>query len=70
MAQELVIQTVVGSGNFARKSGRELSELRRMVTSPGGTTAKAVGVFERGQFAELVKQAIAAAHSRAKELGG
>lgn len=70
MAQELVIQTVVGSGNFVRKSGRELSELRRMVTSPGGTTAKAVEVFERGQFAELVKQAIAAAHNRAKELGG
>jgi pyrroline-5-carboxylate reductase len=41
-----------------------------MVTSPGGTTAKAVEVFERGQFAELVKQAIAAAHNRAKELGG
>ena len=70
IARELVLQTVVGSGNFAQKSAKELSQLRRMVTSPGGTTAEAVKVLEEGRFAELVKQAVAAAYKRARELGG
>ncbi len=61
MARELVSQTVLGSGEFARQSGRELARLRGMVTSPGGTTAEAIKVFEKGNFAELVRQAVAAA---------
>ena len=69
MAQELVLQTVLGSGHFAQKSGKELAELRRMVTSPGGTTAEALLQFEKGEFAELVKQAVKAAYNKAKELG-
>ena len=70
MARELVSQTVLGSGEFARRSGGELARLRRMVTSPGGTTAEAIKVFEKGHFAELVKQAVAAAYNRARQLGG
>ena len=69
IAQELVLQTVLGSGHFAQKSGKELAELRRMVTSPGGTTAEALLQFEKGEFTELVKQAVKAAHNKAKELG-
>jgi pyrroline-5-carboxylate reductase len=70
MARQLVLQTVIGSGNFARGSGEELGQLRKMVTSPGGTTAAALKVFEQGRFAELVKQAVAAAYKRAQQLGG
>jgi len=40
-----------------------------MVTSPGGTTAEALKVFEQGDLSELVKKAIVAAYKRAKELG-
>ncbi len=69
MAQELVLQTVLGSAHFVQKSGKGLAELRRMVTSPGGTTAEAVRVFEQGEFNELVKQAVAAAYDKAKRLG-
>ena len=69
IAQELVSQTVLGSASFAQKSGKELAELRRMVTSPGGTTAEAIEVFEEGQLKELVKQAVAAAYTKAKKLG-
>ena len=69
MAQELVLQTVLGSGHFAQKSGKELAELRRMVTSPGGTTAEALLQFEKGEFTELVKQAVKAAYNKAKRLG-
>ncbi len=70
MARQLVLQTVIGSGNFARSSGEELGQLRKMVTSPGGTTAEALKVLEQGRFAELVKQAVAAAYKRAQQLGG
>ncbi len=69
IAQELVLQTTLGSAIFAQKSEKELAELRRMVTSPGGTTAKALKIFEEGQFSELIKQAVAAAYSKAKRLG-
>jgi len=69
-AQELVLQTLLGSGHFARKSEKGLAELRRMVTSPGGTTAEALRQFEEGKFTKLVKQAVEAAYNKAKELGG
>ena len=69
MAQELVLQTVLGSGRFAQKSGKELAELRRMVTSPGGTTAEALLKFEKGEFTELVKQAVKTAYNKARRLG-
>jgi len=69
IAKELVLQTMLGSGHFAQKSGKELAELRRMVTSPGGTTAEALLQFEKGEFAELVKRAVKAAYNKARELG-
>lgn len=50
MAKQLVIQTMMGSGYFIQRSGKEPSELRRMVTSLGGTTAEALGVLEGGGF--------------------
>ena len=70
MAQELVLQTLLGSGRFLQKSGRESAELRRMVTSPGGTTAEALLQFEKGGFKALVLQAVTAAYEKAKRLGG
>ena len=69
-AQELVMQTVLGSGQFAQKSDKELAELRRMVTSPGGTTAEALLQLEKGQFSKLILQAVTAAYNKAKSLGG
>jgi pyrroline-5-carboxylate reductase len=40
------------------------------VTSPGGTTAAGIAELESGKFKELLASAVAAAHKRAKELGG
>ncbi len=70
VAQELVLQTMLGSAHLIQKSGKEPAELRRMVTSPGGTTAEALLQLEKGGFAELVSQAVSAAYNKAKELGG
>jgi len=68
-AQELVLQTMLGSGKFIRQSGEAPAELRRKATSPGGTTAAALNQFEKGGFNELVRRAVKAAYDRAKELG-
>jgi len=70
MAKELVLQTMLGSGHFTQKSGKPLAELRRMVTSPGGTTAEALLQLEKGKFSELIMQAVSAAYNKAKKLGG
>ena len=70
MAQELVLQTMLGSAHLIQKSGKQPAELRRMVTSPGGTTAEALLQLEKGGFAELVSQAVSAAYNKAKRLGG
>ncbi len=70
IVQELVLQTVLGSGHFLQKSDKEAAELRKMVTSPGGTTAEALEVLEKGRFTELIKQAVTAAYNKAKRLGG
>ncbi|MCJ7769169.1 MAG: hypothetical protein MUO92_01650, partial [Dehalococcoidales bacterium] len=67
-ARGLVLQTVAGSVEYAAESDKGLAQLRGMVTSPGGTTAEALKIFETGNFPELVKQAVAAAYKRAKQL--
>ena len=68
-AEQLVRQTMFGSARLLRKSGQTPAELRRAVTSKGGTTERALQVFEDGGFAGLVTAAVRAAYLRAKELG-
>jgi len=69
MAAELVMQTMLGSGHFLQRSGKTPAELRRLVTSPGGTTAEALLKFQKGEFSDLIRQAVVAAYNKAKELG-
>ena len=69
VARELVMATVLGSGQFALRSGKSLKELREMVTSPGGTTAEALLKLESKEFSGFIKQAVNAAYDKAKSLG-
>jgi pyrroline-5-carboxylate reductase len=69
MARQLAVQTMLGSAQLIERSGQEPAELRRRVTSPGGTTARALEQLEKGRFTELVKRAVQAAYDRARELG-
>jgi pyrroline-5-carboxylate reductase len=50
------------------ESGEPPAELRRRVTSPGGTTQAAVETFETGGLRALVAQAIANATERGRQL--
>jgi pyrroline-5-carboxylate reductase len=70
MGKQLALQTMLGAGRLVEKSGTEPAELRRMVTSKGGTTAEALQVFDEGGFKDLVQKAVAAAYRRARVLGG
>jgi len=48
MARKLVLQTMLGSSRFIQQSGKEPAELRRMVTSPGGTLPRLCFTWRRG----------------------
>jgi len=67
-ASELAIQTVIGSARLL-ETGMPPDKLREMVTSPGGTTAAGLKVFEEKGLKEMVSGVIGAAADRSKELG-
>ena len=68
MARELVLDTLIGSGEFARQSGRHAAELRDMVTSPGGTSAEALYQMEAGRLRTVISDSVWAAFGRTLEL--
>lgn len=70
MAQELVLQTMLGSTRLAIQFGKHPAELKNMVTSPGGTTAEGLLILEEGGVRALLTQAYIAAYEKTKLLGG
>ena len=69
ISRRLVIQTFLGATQLAGESGKTLSELRRMVTSPGGTTEAGLAVFADKNLEGLIQEVLEAAHRRGVELG-
>jgi pyrroline-5-carboxylate reductase len=67
-ASELAIQIVIGTAKLL-ETGMPPDKLREMVTSPGGTTAAGLKVFEEKGLKEMVSSVIEAAAKRSKELG-
>lgn len=67
-AAELVNGTFLGAAELLVRSGESPAELRRKVTSPGGTTERAVAVLSTGGITELFTAATDAALARAREL--
>lgn len=69
-ADALARQTVIGAGALLAASEEDAGTLRTRVTSPGGTTAAALGVLKAEDgLHPLVARAVHAAHERALELG-
>lgn len=68
-ARLLVTQTVLGAALMAAEPGADAAALRRQVTSPQGTTAAALDVFDAAGFPALVTRAMTAARDRSVELG-
>ena len=67
-ARTLVLETVLGAARMLTESGEDPAELRRRVTSPGGTTQAAIETFEAGGLRNLVASAIRNATERGRQL--
>ena len=70
VADTLTRQTLLGSAMLLAEGEDTPEQLRVNVTSPGGTTAEALKVFEERSLRDIFQEAILAATERSKELGG
>lgn len=68
-AYDLALQTMSGSVELARHTGKHPAELRNMVTSPAGTTAAGLYAMEQGGLRAAIVAGIAAAYQRCLALG-
>ena len=67
-ATTMVQGTFAGAMELLESSGKTPEELREAVTSPGGTTQAALGVYEAADLSAIIRQASAAAIARAEEM--
>ena len=67
-ARELTLQTALGAAEMAKQTGIEPAQLRKNVTSPGGTTEQAILSFERDELGRVVETAMLACMNRAAEM--
>ncbi|HVH84150.1 MAG TPA: pyrroline-5-carboxylate reductase dimerization domain-containing protein, partial [Steroidobacteraceae bacterium] len=69
VAKRLAAAMLYGAGLMAATGDADLARLRAEVTSKGGTTEAALGVFASADLEATVRDALAAAARRARELG-
>ena len=67
-AFELLIQTFIGSSKMIREMDNTPAQLREQVTSPGGTTERALNVFSKENLASTLREAMHKAYERAEEM--
>ena len=67
-SRALTLQTALGAAQMAITSDVDAAELRRRVTSPGGTTERAITHFQNSGFRETVNGALQAAAIRSQEM--
>lgn len=68
VARDLAVQTVFGAAKLVKETGIDPADLRRRVTSPGGTTMAALTVLEARGFKLVIGEAVRQAIRRAGEL--
>jgi pyrroline-5-carboxylate reductase len=69
MAQELIVQTLIGAAEMVKNSSKSPEQLRREVTSPGGTTEAGIRVLEDQGVQQAFISCIKAATSQSKKMG-
>jgi pyrroline-5-carboxylate reductase len=68
VARLLTLQTAFGAGRMALESSEDLADLRRHVTSVGGTTEQGIRVLEEADIRAILYNTALAAKNRAEEL--
>lgn len=69
MASELIVQTLIGAAEMVKNSAKSSDQLRRDVTSPGGTTEAGVKVLEEHKVQQAFISCIKAATAQSKKMG-
>lgn len=69
VARATVLATLSGTVEMLRRSDAHVAELIDEVTSPGGTTSRALQVLKNGRFSAVLTESVDAAHQRTIELG-
>lgn len=69
MAQELIVQTLIGAAEMVKNSSKSPEQLRREVTSPGGTTEAGITVLEEQGVQQAFISCIKAATAQSKRMG-
>jgi pyrroline-5-carboxylate reductase len=67
-ARLLTLQTAFGAAKMALESTDNPQDLRHKVTSPGGTTERALSILDEAGLKQAFKQALAGASERSREL--
>jgi len=68
IARELASHTALGASQMAKQSASSPAELRRQVTSPGGTTERALSTFQKEGLETIFRRAMTSALERAEEM--
>ena len=68
MAKTLAVQTALGSSLLVKETGKHTTELREMVSSPGGTTVEGLLELEKGQVKADIIHAVTAAYNKSLKL--
>jgi pyrroline-5-carboxylate reductase len=68
IARELASHTALGASQMAHQSDSSPSQLRRQVTSPGGTTERALSIFQKEGLETIFRNAMTSALKRAEEM--
>ncbi len=69
LARKLVIETILGSTELLKESGKHPMELKDMVTSPGGTTIAGLAELEKNGLRHAFNEALKSACQRSQDLG-
>jgi len=69
MAKELIVQTLIGAAEMVRNSSKSSEQLRRDVTSPGGTTEAGIRILEENRVQQAFISCIQAATAQSKKMG-
>jgi len=68
-ATMLAQQTMLGAAKLLAQTGESPAELRRKVTSPGGTTEAAIASMDAAEVLKSIADGVVAAADRSRQLG-